>query len=428
MLTPRFNLSQNEKTLTIIIRAPYCSLRDLDIEIDGEVFLFVCKPYYLRLNLPGRIKNIDLPNNTLPNSSYDTDNGEFTFILEKYNHGEVFKDLEFITKFLSPKLNVETDGTKIEILTNNEECQEIESNDCGYGFAMRSNHDFALVSYEFDEVFDVDPRKHNLTERKRLRLEDEQNKFDGDHYLCDLIECDEIQELIQLKQPQPDDDKLVFTAKELDFLKDLPNRQYKLNEKQLKYCHNGLLDILFAYCYERRMNSFEEPTIESGWTINKLSATLSWLEGFETVKETIVSAFRRSLIFPLYRNYEYSKIVLNDLKQLVKSGEQYLIRCLIEIYRMFVVGDCCRYILNNLFIKDYIVYIMKWNQDGWQEVVEQLTNVDVTKEELGLNLIEIEDGGDVSVRFAQMRIDENDSDDDSDDETSDSSDSTSTDD
>jgi hypothetical protein len=39
----------------------------------------------------------------------------------------------------------------------------------------------------------------------------------------------------------------------------------------------GLLDIIAAYCYDHRTTE-GDPTSESAWTINKLSATLSWFE------------------------------------------------------------------------------------------------------------------------------------------------------
>lgn len=47
------------------------------------------------------------------------------------------------------------------------------------------------------------------------------------------------------------------------------------NEKLMAY--TGLVDILYAYCYNYRINCGETNS-EDGWTIAKLSATLSWFE------------------------------------------------------------------------------------------------------------------------------------------------------
>lgn len=58
-----------------------------------------------------------------------------------------------------------------------------------------------------------------------------------------------------------------------------------------------------------------------GWTISKLSPTLSFLVKWKTVKEAVVGAVRRSLCFPLYRHWELSMKVLDDLKFLVTKGK-----------------------------------------------------------------------------------------------------------
>ncbi len=39
----------------------------------------------------------------------------------------------------------------------------------------------------------------------------------------------------------------------------------------------SLVDLVFAYCYDMRVNQ-GDTTVESAWTYSRLSATLAWLE------------------------------------------------------------------------------------------------------------------------------------------------------
>ena len=45
----------------------------------------------------------------------------------------------------------------------------------------------------------------------------------------------------------------------------------------------GLVDLLLAVCYDVRVTA-GEGSVESGWTIAKLSATLSWCDRFDSVR------------------------------------------------------------------------------------------------------------------------------------------------
>lgn len=426
MITPRFELLQDEKTLTITIRAPYCSLRELEVEVEDDTFLFLCKPYYLRLRLPGSIQEND---NT--RSSFDSEKGEFTFCYEKCNFGEEFPDLSFITKFLVTKVDAsygEEGERKITVLANEEYKEEKDQLDTfdinkRFGFAFQSNHNFISVSSEFTDLFEIDPCEVSLPERKKLRLQYEQGKFDMGHYLADFLEDGEINDLICIECPWNTITEIQFSNKELDFLKDLHNVEYNLNENQITFALNGLIDILYAYCYDKRSTSFEGNS-ESGWTIVKLSASLCWLDAFQTPKEALISAFRRSVIYPLYRNYRFCVQVFEDLKKLLTLGEKFIMKCLIEIYYIFLGGDCCRYVLNNLFIKDYIIYIMKWDKHIWQKLLNEVMELKIKKEDLGLNLSEIENGFSLDEKVANLKIKDSDSDDASTADSDDSSDET----
>ncbi|XP_050313351.1 protein SHQ1 homolog [Anthonomus grandis grandis] len=468
MILPKYKLTQDDEFVTINIQAPYCSLGELDVDIDGNTFLFVCKPYYLRLTLPGQILDDDRMRTTL-----DTDSGEFSHRCPKKNKGEYFKDLDLITNVVTPSVEasyndgsmpieilsesqewnstsimevaseqlddvdllefvfIDNDGSMpIEILLECQESMEVPSEEptnedvleYGFGFGLRVHKNVVQISSEFDEVFAIDPCKVGLAERRNLRLQHEQEKFNDEHYLADFIENEEICELIAQKFPLVDDEPFYYTDNEFDFLKDLPNIQYNLSLNQINYCFNGLADILFAYCYDQRITNYEG-NVESGWTITKLAATLNWLDAYQTPKEAFTAAFRRSVIYPLYRNFDLSQKVFDDVKQLLKINKKYIIKVLIHMYHI-LCDDCGRHILNKLFVKDYIIYMMKWDSSLWKLFVSQVLDVKITKDDLGLNLTEIETSFVKDNQLAGMIIRENvsDSDDDSDCSSEDSSD------
>ncbi len=68
-----------------------------------------------------------------------------------------------------------------------------------------------------------------------------------------------------------------YSQEELDILKTLDKKTFALDKNQKFFAYWGLIDILFAYCYNNRVNCGEENS-ESGWTITKISSTLSWFD------------------------------------------------------------------------------------------------------------------------------------------------------
>ncbi|KAF5274184.1 hypothetical protein FQR65_LT17058 [Abscondita terminalis] len=145
-------------------------------------------------HLPGSIEENDI----LTGPSTQTPE-HFHIYLCKIIYGEDFPYLQFVTKLLSPKIEVKSGDRKIEIINNQEVASENINNidaEIQYGFAMR------------------------------------------DHYIADLLDDEDIVELLHLKSPTSKTD-IGFTEKELDFLKDLANVEYNLNEKQIEYCHNS---------------------------------------------------------------------------------------------------------------------------------------------------------------------------------------------
>ncbi|XP_044764655.1 protein SHQ1 homolog [Coccinella septempunctata] len=387
MIIPIFRLSQTADTVTIQITAKYIKLKDLEFIVEHEQIYFYCKPYHLNLHLPASLESEIL------SSKYDVDTGVLTFVMKKTLPGEEFKNLEIITRLLGPA-EEKKKGDKVLILDHESNVlwEDTPETSFKYGFAMKGLYDFHRVIDEYSDVIKVDPRKIDIEERLKLMRLEECQKFNVEHYIADFVEEEPlIQELVELESPWYSASKtsLNFDDAELEVLKDLPNKNYNLSEEQRRYGYYGLIDILFAFCYDCRTTHFEGNS-ESGWTILEIAASLRWLVGFQDARTTLLSAYRRSLTYPLYRNFNLCNKVFEDLKTILALGKVCIVKCLIQIYKIFLGGDQCRYILNDIFIKDYLVFVGKWNDDEWNNVVDEVSNVAIEKQDLNMSLGEIE--------------------------------------
>lgn len=65
--------------------------------------------------------------------------------------------------------------------------------------------------------------------------------------------------------------------KDQELLKNLGSREFLLTKEDAISAWLSLIDIMYAFCYNHRTTQGDN-TVESAWTINKLSATLSWLQ------------------------------------------------------------------------------------------------------------------------------------------------------
>lgn len=384
MIIPRFHLTQNDESVTLNIYAKYVDISNLSFDVIEDAIEFFCKPYYLRLKLPGNIESEPI------SSKYVCEDSEFIFVLKKTEVGKHFKNLSLINSLLCPKKVPVQSGTEIlEIGEDHTLWAQTKSSAYQYGFAMKGMYDFHRIIDEFDNIFKIDPRTTDLKQRKKLLIRNETLHFSEEHYECDNeVINEDISNLINMQSPWSalnPTEEVKFTENELDILKDLPCKNYDLDKTEKMYCYTSLIDILFAYCYDFRTTYFEH-TCESGWTISTLASSLTWLNGFESVEECLISAFRRSVIYPLYRNFSLSYVVFQDLKHILNLGEVVITKILIEIYNIFNKGDYCHYIYNDIFIKDYIIYISKWNQEEWKEVVDAVLKMDMKRKYLNLRL------------------------------------------
>ena len=151
----------------------------------------------------------------------------------------------------------------------------------------------------------------------------------------------------------------------------------------------GLIDILFAHCYNIRTTEGED-TVESGWTVCKLSGTLCSFGTYKSVKEVGISCFRRALCYPLFRNYKLTKLVWKDLVILLKLGKRFILKSLLKVKSLLSSHDQL-YILDRIFITDYCVWIQTSSDTKISQLASELNHYCPDKNEVGLGLVELEE-------------------------------------
>ncbi|NWV03332.1 SHQ1 protein, partial [Ptilonorhynchus violaceus] len=420
MITPAFELTQDPDFLTVKIRVPYARASEFDIYFEGEDFKFYAKPYFLRqLTLPGRVVE-----DGRERASYNTDEGTFTIRLPKEIPGQYFEGLDMLTSLLAPKKSrsakplVEEIAASAELSEENEEEFDWEMEQIPYeesttplqhpyGFGNLRSGVFQRLQDELSDVIDIkDPDQTPAEERRRKRLAAEAAKFEPDHYLADLFEDEAIKHLLKYKPWWIDAHKkmtalqgashqehdsatfVVFSEEEREQLRKFTNKSYLLDKRSRHHVYLGLIDILLAYCYEICVNEGDK-NVESSWNIRKLSATLCWLESFSSIHDVLVSFGRRVLCYPLYRHFGLVTRACSDTVMILQLGRAAILKCLLDIHKIFMESDPA-YILNDLFITDYCIWIQRVKSKKLAALSESLQKTTLSKSHMGLELEELE--------------------------------------
>ncbi|XP_067316319.1 protein SHQ1 homolog [Pseudorasbora parva] len=424
MITPAFELSQDANFLTVIIRVPYTRTSEFDIYIQGEDLKFYAKPYFLRLTLPGRIVE-----DGREKASFNIDKGLFTLHVPKETAGQHFEGLEMLTSLLAPKgsrsakplvEDAEACGGGCEEEDEEEEFdwqieQEIYTETPAetlkeyhkYGFGNLRSGVFTRLQEELNEVIDVkDPDNTTPELRRRNRLDAETTIFCTDHYMVNLYEDEEeITNLLKFKpwwrEPSlhssaNSDTSITFTEEENEQMRKFTNRSYLLDKKARFHAWLGLVDIVLAYVYDVRTTEGEH-NVESAWTIRKLSGTLSWLETYHSVQDVLVSFGRRTLCYPLFRHFSLITRAVKDVACIFQSGKACILKCLLAIHKIFRENDPA-YILNDLYITDYCIWIQRVKSKHVLALAESLRNVKLQKNDLELELEVLEQAAELAIK------------------------------
>uniref|UniRef100_A0A3P9K3E0 Protein SHQ1 homolog n=1 Tax=Oryzias latipes TaxID=8090 RepID=A0A3P9K3E0_ORYLA len=417
MITPAFELSQDPDFLTLSARVPFTRTSEFDLFIDGTDLKFYAKPYFLRLTLPGRIVE-----DGREKATFDIDKGLFTLRIPKETAGEHFQGLQMLTSLLAPKgwrsakplvedLGGECSGNaggheedeeefdwQVEQQVYTEKSEEELGLLQKYGFANLRCGVFHRLQEELCEVIDLkNPEATSAAERRRARLQAEASAFSSDHYLADLFEDDEIKRLLKFRPwwtkvrvstEQEEEPAVSFSEEEREQLRRFTNRSYLLDKTSRRQAWLSLVDILLAFCYEVRSTEGEH-SVESPWTIRKLSGTLSWLETYSSLQDVLVSFGRRVSCFPLYRHFALVTSAIRDAAKIFQSGKACVLKCLLEIHKVFRQNEPA-YILNDLYITDYCVWIQGVKSKKVGSLATALQKAMLQKKDLELELDELE--------------------------------------
>lgn len=248
----------------------------------------------------------------------------------------------------------------------------------------------ANIHHVAKEMLDIVDLETSTPESRRSdRLAFEEAKFDQEHYMADLMDDEEIQHIISaktnfrtaLKWTQSNGEGLhpflEWTAVEKDLMASLHNRNYLVDAETQKTLYLGLVDVLFAYCYNVRTTEGED-TVESPWTICKLSGTLSSFDAFHNLQDAIQCCIRRSLAYPLYRHFQLTVQVFKDVTVILKLGKRAVLKALLHIKRL-LERDEVMFVLDRLWIADYCVWIQQASDKHIRSLASQLHHIQLDK-------------------------------------------------
>ncbi|KAF1759580.1 hypothetical protein GCK72_016047 [Caenorhabditis remanei] len=412
MLTPVFWITQDDDSLLIRIRAPHGNLAELDYDHGEYMFVFTCPPYFLRVHFKQMVEEYGSGNGKV---EWNSDEGEFHIRVPKIHKSEHFTNLDMITELLNPTTATQPHGRAlVEEIEENSEEEDVEDSEgneflidqeipsvetpksdteikkFGYGFGWTKIGIIERLRGEIGNLVDIqNPEDVEIQMRLDEMTKTDWEAFDEGRYLADTLEPEE--ELLSLvSAPFSMSQFLEITEEDRMKLKDL--RKTKISKIWATNEEIGisLLDILYGYLYDQRVNQWES-NCESGWTVAKLSSSLSYFVKFGSVKECVISSIRRSLCYPLYRNLRLSFRILEDLLQILSSAHPttVILHILCDIHRIFIDSGDFRYILNDLFITDYIFWIQtEDSEDVVRGIQKELEDVvaGIQKADVGWDL------------------------------------------
>jgi len=426
MIKPDFSITQDAEFLYIKILIKYVKITNAEFDIEENNFKFYCKPYLLDLYFPAKIANDERAK-----SSYDVEKGELLCKIPKEQKGQHFENLDMITTLFKPKNdlpmvselskqkknnsplievissmeNVNISESKTQNTANKEEIKNtmpetekpmeiLVAGPPKYGFNKQYSQVFQNLIEEKADICDIDIEKICAEERWTQKTMKENSEFDYDRYISDTFECPELNDIILFENPLIKNLDNKLKSEEYETLKKLPNKEYLINNEKASLLQ--IIDILYAYSYDQRTNCFDFSS-ESNWNITKLSNTFSCFCDMEDIasltnpiKNLLISLYRRTLIYPLYRKFDLCEIVKKDLVLLISKGKLEIVRSLLNVKRIFEKSEP-KYLLNKIFVDDFIIWIQKVEEAKIQELAKIINETIILKEDLGLDLLEYED-------------------------------------
>ncbi|KAJ1367567.1 hypothetical protein KIN20_028505 [Parelaphostrongylus tenuis] len=224
---------------------------------------------------------------------------------------------------------------------------------CGYGFAWRRKGILGHLSKEIGDLVELSDPEHSLISGRYSECaKHDIQSFDAERYLLDFLDPEES---LQHSIGEKFDLKLDVNADDRKRLKDFPKKKLPTLSKEEHY-----------------------------------RVALSLIDLWESVKQAVIACVRRSLCYPLYRNWDLSMKVLMDTKTIVQEGRSALLHVLSTIHGIFIDSGEFRYLFNDLFVTDYCIWIQFVEEEILETLQNELAVVEVFKSDLGLDLEELE--------------------------------------
>jgi protein SHQ1 len=104
-----------------------------------------------------------------------------------------------------------------------------------------------------------------------------------------------------------------------------------------------------------------------------------------------VAGVRRSLTYPLYRNWLLTMKLWEDVTIVLKLGKRAVLKCFLEIYTIFEHDELGHY-HNRLYIQDYCLWLQSNEVKNrvLYHLAKEISHLDIRKEDIGYPLLELE--------------------------------------
>ncbi|KAK9450995.1 SHQ1 protein-domain-containing protein [Limtongia smithiae] len=442
MITPHFVVRQDDEYVYIDLKVTHLRAQNVELRADDDIFVFSLPPYYLRLHLPGNILDDDRAS-----AEFDLAASTLHVKFPKETPGEDFPDLDLATKLLArvgPKDSIasegcsaaatkkplieELDGSELEPDGDNgfgaaaahyEALSEAEAFDWQIEQSFPTDDDISLLTAKYgfnnqysgflrapsevgNDINDIGaPETSTVDSRRQERLTKENEKFDPEYYLSDLLDNPDIEGLLHF-EPQlvrtihtaleagTLDAVIAFTPTEIEKMTVLPRRTYLIpSSDELRQVYLNILPLLFAYCYDIR-TTMDDHTPESPWTIGKLAANIACLDTSDsTLSQIMATSVRRSLAYPLYRNYSLSIKCWDDVYYILRGGKRAILRAFLDINTLFSFHDVY-YVYSKIVMEDYCAWIQTAQDTVIRSLAHDVHNAHIPKDALGWDIPELE--------------------------------------
>ncbi|QLG72512.1 hypothetical protein HG535_0D02200 [Zygotorulaspora mrakii] len=449
MLTPKFEVTQDDEFVfvTVIISSIRFNAAGLEMVVNDNVFVFHLSPYYLRLRFPYNIvdderstakyqagnetikiqlpkeekgkffEDLDVPTKLLARQG-DLIGADTIDENKKEATGPLIQEIDVTPKTLEVE-NIQSVGEAF-----NWEIEQTPHDVADgllaikYGFENQYNSIIQVSVSNGNDINELnDPEHTSANDRVEERLQKENLKFDPEYYVSEYmifkhespedLEINGIQEILKYTPPvvkeylkwykkSNEDDKAMpveFTEKEQNQMhENIPRKEYLVSDAKRLYI--TILSLLFAHVFTLlETEGTQNPEIP--WTIGKLTPQISSLDQqlltddaikyHSIIKAAIVTGIRRSLSYPLHRNYELSLKAWTFVYYLLRGGKRLVIKCLLNIHEVFRYHDVY-YVYNKMLLDDLCSWFIS---QGNETVIKSLAietkkEIDLlTKEDIG---------------------------------------------